>query len=189
MCCHQYPTKACGGSNPAVRSPWDNVASLAKSGECFAKSRHDCQHQGGRELGSDGRVNKCKPLLNVVMDSKPKVLTGLDQNGTGPVQGLLALLPQLQRPPAKRRDPSHPVGARVERGNPVALLGSSQDSRSQGRPMERRRKEGGKSQGRSVMERIGSEPPGNMLLRESGPTSTRSLITREFEQPTKETSR
>ena len=189
MCCHQYPTKACGGSNPAVRSPWDNVASLAKSGECFAKSRHDCQHQGGRELGSDGRVNKCEPPLNVVMINKPKVLTGLDQTVRGQCRGSLLSCRNYRGPRRKGGTLPHPVGTRVERGNPVALLGSSQDSRSQGRPMERRRKEGGKSQGRSVMERIGSEPPGNMLLRESGPTSTRSLITRELEQPTKETSR
>lgn len=189
MCCHQYPTKACGWSNPAVRSPWDNVASLTKSGDCFAKSRHDCQHQSGRELGSGGRVNRCEPPINVVMKNKPKVLTGLDQNGTGPVQGLATLLPQLQRSPAKRRCPPHPIGTRAERGNPVVLLGSPQDSSSQELPMGRRRKEGGRSEGRSVMERIGSAPWGNRLPRESGQTSTGSLITRELEQPSKEVSR
>ena len=189
MCCHQYPTKACGRSNPTVRCPWDNVASLRRSGVCFARNGRDCQHQGGRELGSGGRVNPGEPLVNVVMKSKPKVLTGLDQNGAGPVQGLATPLPQPSRSPAKRRNPPHPSGTRAERGNPVALLGNSQDSLSQGRPTERRRKEGGKSQGRSVMERIGSAPQGKILLRESGPTSTRSLFTRELDQPTKEVSR
>jgi len=168
MCCRRYPTKACGWSNPAVRSPWDNVASLLWSGDLFAKSGRNCQHQG---------------------KNTPKVLTGLDQNGTGPVQGLATLLPQLQRSPAKRRRPPHPVVIRAERGNPVALLGSIQDSTSQEVPMGRRRKEGGTSEGRSVMERIGSAPSGNILPRESGQTSTRSLVTRELDQPIKEVSR
>jgi hypothetical protein len=189
MCCRRYPTKACGWSNPAVRSPWDNVASLLWSGDLFVKSGRDCQHHGGRELGSDGKANSCEPLINVVMKDKPKVLTGLDQNGTGPVLGLATPPPQRQRSPAKRRRPPHPFVTRVERGNPVALLSSIQDSSSQERPMGRRRKEGGKSQGRSVMERIGSAPSGNILPRESEQTSTRSLVTRELDQPIKEVSR
>ena len=39
----------------------------------------DCQHQGGQELGLDGRVNIGESLINVVMNNKPKVLTGLNQ--------------------------------------------------------------------------------------------------------------
>jgi hypothetical protein len=31
----------------------------------------------------DGRVNRCELSLNVVMSTKPKVLTGLRQKGTG----------------------------------------------------------------------------------------------------------
>ena len=46
--------------------------------------------------------------------------------------------------------------------------------------------EGGKSEGRPVMERIGVESTGNITPRESGQTSIWSLITREFEKPTKE---
>lgn len=33
-------------------------------------------------------VNECELLLNVVMQNKPKLLTGLNQNGGGQVQEL-----------------------------------------------------------------------------------------------------
>jgi hypothetical protein len=44
--CHQYPTAACGRSNPAVRSPRDNVASL----HCGRLPR-----EGRRRLPASGR--------------------------------------------------------------------------------------------------------------------------------------
>ena len=50
-----------------------------------ARGACDCQHRGGRELGRDGRANAGELLINVVMITKPKVLTGLTQKGCGPV--------------------------------------------------------------------------------------------------------
>jgi hypothetical protein len=48
-------------------------------------------------------------------------------------------------------------------------------------------KEGGESEGCSVAEQIGIAAQANIIPRESGPTSTRSFITKELEKPTKET--
>ena len=48
-------------------------------------------------------ANPCEPLINVVNRNKPKVLRGLNQKGTWPEQGLIYLLSQTTRPPAKRR--------------------------------------------------------------------------------------
>ncbi len=47
-------------------------------------------------------------------------------------------------------------------------------------------KEYGKSEGSSVMEEIGVEPPSDITPRESGQTSIRSPLTREHGKPTKE---
>jgi len=52
-----------------------------------------------------------------------------------------------------------------------------------------RAKEDGKSEGRSVMGRIGVAPPGKITPRESGQTSIRSFPTREPELPISETKR
>ena len=47
-----------------------------------ASSPGDCQHHGGRELVVRDRVNPGEVLIKVVRSDKPKMLTGLDQNGT-----------------------------------------------------------------------------------------------------------
>ena len=52
--------------------------------------------------------------------------------------------------------------------------------------MERRVKEDGKSECRLVMRWIGVEPSGKITSRESGPTSMRCLVTREFDEPMQE---
>ena len=53
--------------------------------------------------------------------------------------------------------------------------------------MELRVEEDGKSKSHAVMARIGGEPSGNITPRESGQTSIWSFLTRELDQPTKET--
>ena len=53
--------------------------------------------------------------------------------------------------------------------------------------MGRRVKDEGGSEGRSVIERIGVEPPGEITPRESGPTSLGCLRTRPSEQLAQET--
>lgn len=52
--------------------------------------------------------------------------------------------------------------------------------------MELRAREDGESEGRPVMGRIGVEPNGDMIPRESGRTSIWSFITRGLDQPIKE---
>jgi hypothetical protein len=49
-------------------------------------------------------VNTCKPSLNVVIRSKPKMLIGLDQKVRGLEQELWSLPSQTTKPPADRRD-------------------------------------------------------------------------------------
>ncbi len=52
-------------------------------------------------------ANTCEPLINVVIDTKPKVLTGLPKKGMWLVQGFEVLLTQTRKPPAKRRSLTH----------------------------------------------------------------------------------
>ena len=52
--------------------------------------------------------------------------------------------------------------------------------------MELRVREDGESEGRPVMGRIGVEPKGDMIPRESEQTSIRSFITRELGEPIQE---
>jgi hypothetical protein len=56
---------------------------------------HDCQPQGGRELGWDDMANTCEPLINIVNSNKPKGLKGLDQKVCGEVEVVLYGLPQM----------------------------------------------------------------------------------------------
>jgi hypothetical protein len=69
MFCHRYPTR--------VISSGDNGASSYKDGSLIVRSGCDCQHQGGRELGSSDKGNTCESLINVVRVDKPKVLTSV----------------------------------------------------------------------------------------------------------------
>jgi len=57
-------------------------------------------------------------LINVVMHSKPKVMTGLNQKVRGKDQKLPILLTQTTQPPAERQSLTHP-GTHAERGKPV----------------------------------------------------------------------
>ena len=122
MFCHQYPTQTCGWSNPAVRSSGDKVASPVRGGNSIERSGCDCQHRGGRELGSNGMVNRCKLPLNVVTTNKPKVLIGLNQKVRGQVGVLQNHPSQTREPPAKRQDLTHsgyPGGTGQARTSPV----------------------------------------------------------------------
>ena len=105
--CHQYSTQTCGWSNPAVRSSGDKVASPVRGGNSIERSGCDYQHQGGRELGLNGMVNKGELPLNVVTTNKPKMLTGLNQKVCGQVSVLQNHRPQMKEPPAERQDLTH----------------------------------------------------------------------------------
>jgi hypothetical protein len=93
--CHRYPTGACVAGNGEVRSLRDNVAASNRDGNPIVRSGCDCQHQGGQELGSNGKVNLGESLINVVSVDKPKVLTGLSQKARGQAWELRNLPPQM----------------------------------------------------------------------------------------------
>jgi len=65
-------------------------------------------------------VNRCELLTNVVNRDKPKMLTGLSQNGKG--SGMDAPNSSIvdDAPPAERQDLTH-TGTCTERGKPVGL--------------------------------------------------------------------
>jgi hypothetical protein len=67
---------------------------LTQKGCQIERGGNDYQHQGGRVLGSNGMVNKCESLLNIVSTNKPKMLTGLSQKACGQEQMLQNHLPQ-----------------------------------------------------------------------------------------------
>lgn len=89
MFCHPYPTRACVTGNGEVRSLWNNVTSSLWDGRRIVSEGGDCQHRGGRELGSSGMVNPGEVLINVVIENKRKVLVRLGQKASGQVPVLL----------------------------------------------------------------------------------------------------
>jgi hypothetical protein len=74
-------------------------------------------------------VNICELLINVVNRDKPKMLTGLSQNGKG--SGMDAPNSSItdEEPPAKRQDLTR-AGTCTERGKPVGLPGFEQGKRA-----------------------------------------------------------
>jgi hypothetical protein len=52
-----------------------SVSLIPRDGNEIVRGRCDCQHQGGWGLGLRGKVNICEPLINVVIENKPKMLT------------------------------------------------------------------------------------------------------------------
>jgi hypothetical protein len=167
MFCHQYPTGACVTGNSEVRSLQDNVSSLILSGHLIVRSGGDGQPPGGRGLGWSGMVNSSEVLINVVINDKRKRLTRLGQTASG--QGQVVLTHLAQTVHHQRRSTTSPT--RVLTRNVVSLSLSLWESQSQDEPIERRVGEGGESQGRSVMDRIGVEPTGHITPRETGLTS------------------
>jgi hypothetical protein len=70
----------------------------------------------------DGMVNVCELLINVVNRDKPKMLTGLRQNGTVAGTGLHGY-PVMDIQRYRRTESTSPVRVNlVERGKPVLLL-------------------------------------------------------------------
>jgi hypothetical protein len=54
-----------------------------------------------------GMAKEIEPLINVVIHTKPKVLTGLTKKGRWSVQEFEILLTQTKEPPAQRRSLPH----------------------------------------------------------------------------------
>lgn len=65
-----------------------------------------------RALGSNGMVNICELLINVVKANKPKMLRGLDQKVSGQEQGFQFPLSQMKAT-GEQAEPNpfwHPYG-------------------------------------------------------------------------------
>ena len=172
MSCHQSPTRTRVTGNGKVRSSWDNVASPHEGGRRIVRRRGDCKHQCGRELGAGRTVNICEPLINVVSRNKPKMLTGLNQNGMWDgIGGCPILRPQAFFPTGEEAEPNRSKGIRVQRGKPHALSKtppSFRDSRAQATLTGQVVWDAGKSERLAVTARIGARannarksPPGN----------------------------
>ena len=65
-------------------------------------------------------VNESESLINVVNGNKPKMLTGLDQNGKWTSSQVTISIDEDVAPPAKRRHLTY-SGIYAERGKPVIL--------------------------------------------------------------------
>ena len=183
---HRNPTKTCGRSNPTVRSSWDNVTSPS-SGRISREGirRLPTPRRSGARV--DGMANSGELPINVVRSNKPKALTGLNQKVRGQVQRDLPSPVVVVRATGGEAEPKPSV---IHPWNVVSpsssLRGTPAVKRS---PMGRRVKDGGRSESRPVIGRIGVETSGEITSRESGPTSPGSFITRELDQPTAGTSR
>ena len=119
-------------------------------------------------------------LINVVRSSKPKALRGLNQKVRGQAQGVL---PSPAVTVAATGGEAEPKPSVVHSWNVVSPSSSSRGRPSaRGLPMGRRVEDEGGSECRPVIERIGVEPPGEIIPRESGLTSLGCLRTRPSEQ-------
>jgi hypothetical protein len=79
---HRSATPAGDTGNSAVRSLGDNVASISQRiGRERVSQSGDCQHHGGREPAVRDMVNQREVPIKVVNSDKPKMLSGLNQNG------------------------------------------------------------------------------------------------------------
>jgi hypothetical protein len=90
---------------------------------------------------------------SAVKSNKPKVLTGLNQNGTCGGMGLLRTHSRTNSHRRLERGLSDPKGICTEHGKPVSLRGIPV-GRPQGQPMDMRVWDVGKSKGRPVIGRI-----------------------------------
>jgi hypothetical protein len=187
VCDHRYPTRTCGWSNPAVRSSWDNVTSPHRGGRSSREGSRRLRASRRSGAGVDGRANSGELLINVVRSNEPKTLRGSNQTVRGQVQGPLP-------------SPAVAVVATGEEAEPTPSVIHPWDvvspsSSLRGRPVTRRWptgrrvKDGGGSERRPVIGRIGVESSGKITPRESGPTSLGSLVTRTPGEPLQGASR
>ena len=100
-------------------------------------------------------VNICELLINVVTCDKPKMLTGLSQNGKG--SGMDAPNSSIAdtAPPAERQNLTH-TGTCTKRGKPTGL--PVKESEPRGTLMGLRVWDGGESKSLPVTGGIGVEP-------------------------------
>jgi hypothetical protein len=181
VCDRRYPTKTCGRSNRAVRSSGDNVSSPEPGGRISREGirRLLAPRRSGTRV--DGMANSGELPINVVRTSKPKALTGLDQNGTWPGAGASPFPCRRCRATGEQAEPTPSV---IHPWNVVSPSSSPRGRPAARRsPMGRRVGDEGGSERRPVIGRIGVEPLGEITPRESRLTSLRSFVTRKPDQP------
>jgi len=88
VCDHRYSTKACGQSNPAVRSPWDNETSPNPGGRASRERTRRLLALWRSGARVDGRANSGELLINVVRSSKARGAERLEPKGTWPGAGV-----------------------------------------------------------------------------------------------------
>jgi hypothetical protein len=123
VCDHRYPTKTCGRSNRAVRSSWDNVSSPEPGGRISREGirRLLAPRRSGTRV--DGMANSGELPINVVRTSKPKALTGLNQNGTWPGAGASPFPCRRCRATGEQAEPTPSVIHPWNVVNPSSSLG------------------------------------------------------------------
>ncbi len=123
-----------------------------------------------------GKVNKYESLINVVNRQQAKDADRLEPKGTWSGTDVFCSSVTVAEPSADRRDLTH-AGTQAERGKPVVLPSGKQTAKrvdrtaGKGRWKKRRPFCNG-------MDRDGAS--GTIIPHESGQTSIRSFITREF---------
>lgn len=113
--------------------------------------------RGGLNSGSivrmgarnDGMCNIFELLINVVTVNRPKMLTGLNQNGKGYGEVFVCHFTRSMIPPANRQTLTHRVGT-VEHGKPN-YLHFSMESDPQGKPIDKWVEEAGESERHPVI--------------------------------------
>ena len=125
-------------------------------------------------------ANSGELLINVVRTHEPKALRGSNQKVRGQVQGYPPSPAVTVTATGGEAEPNPSVIHPWNVVNPSSSPRGRPSAR--GSPMGRRVEDEGGSECRSVIERIGVEPPGEITPRESGPTSLGCLRTRPSEQ-------
>ena len=164
------------GVIPGCDSFRKNVSLPVMGSPQAVRGAGDCQHRGGREPGSDRMLKETEPLINVVIQNEPKMLTGSAQKGRWPGKGA------PYSPFAERTATGEQAGAKrsirtnAEHGKPEAFPGSW--GRKVVRPtVALRVKEAGKSECRAVMAGIrGATCPGAKASRLPAGVSSRELL-------------
>src|SRR5271165_929322 len=112
VCDHWYRTKTCGRSNPTVRSSWDNETSPDPGGRVSRERTRRLLAPRRSGARVDGMANPGELLINAVISSKPKALTGLNQKGKWPGAGAPHSPAVAVEPSAERQSLNHPWSIR-----------------------------------------------------------------------------
>ncbi len=126
---------------------------LGRSQICEEEAKLQASCGSGARLGS--KANRCESVINLVIPNMPKMLTGMSQNGKWAVFGLESTKAWTTSPSGNNRRLTFLFVTYTEHGKPVRP--PVRAGRPQGKLLGVRVADAGKSEGRSVIERIGIE--------------------------------